>query len=59
MKTIGEVREASDEVLLILPDFGKSSVAHLRLDRWGPTREQKADLICNDLPNPNRRLSRA
>ncbi len=30
MKTIGEVREASDEVLLRLPDFGKSSMAHLR-----------------------------
>ena len=30
MKTIGEVREASDEVLLSLPDFGKSSIAHLR-----------------------------
>ena len=30
MKTIGEVREASDEVLLCLPDFGRSSVAHLR-----------------------------
>src|SRR5882757_5507637 len=30
LKTIGEVREASDEVLLSLPDFGKSSIAHLR-----------------------------
>jgi Bacterial RNA polymerase, alpha chain C terminal domain len=30
MKTIGEVREASDEVLLSLPDFGKGSIAHLR-----------------------------
>jgi DNA-directed RNA polymerase alpha subunit len=30
MKTIGEVREASDKVLLSLPDFGKSSIAHLR-----------------------------
>jgi Bacterial RNA polymerase, alpha chain C terminal domain len=30
MKTIGEAREASDEVLLSLPDFGKSSIAHLR-----------------------------
>jgi hypothetical protein len=30
MKTIGEVREASDEVLLSLPDFGRGSIAHLR-----------------------------
>ena len=30
MKTIGEVREASDEVLLSLPDFGKNSITHLR-----------------------------
>jgi hypothetical protein len=30
MKTIGEVREASDEALLSLPDFGKSSITHLR-----------------------------
>ena len=30
MKTIGEIREASDAKLLSLPDFGKGSVAHLR-----------------------------
>jgi DNA-directed RNA polymerase alpha subunit len=29
-KTVGEVREASDETLLSLPDLGKGSVAHLR-----------------------------
>jgi DNA-directed RNA polymerase alpha subunit len=27
MKTVGEVREMSDEALLSLPDFGKASVA--------------------------------
>jgi DNA-directed RNA polymerase alpha subunit len=30
LKTVGEVREISDETLLSLPDFGKGSVAHLR-----------------------------
>jgi DNA-directed RNA polymerase alpha subunit len=30
LKTVGEVRETSDEALLSLPDFGKVSVAHLR-----------------------------
>ena len=30
LKTVGEVREASDEVLLSFQDFGKASVAHLR-----------------------------
>ena len=30
MKTIGEIREASDAKLLSLPDLGKGSIAHLR-----------------------------
>ena len=30
LKTVGEVREISDETLISLPDFGKASVAHLR-----------------------------
>jgi DNA-directed RNA polymerase alpha subunit len=30
LKTIGEVREMSDEALLDLPDLGQASVAHLR-----------------------------
>ena len=30
MKTIGDVRETSDDTLLSLPDLGKGSVAHLR-----------------------------
>jgi DNA-directed RNA polymerase alpha subunit len=30
MRTIGEVREASDDTLLSLPDLGRGSVAHLR-----------------------------
>jgi DNA-directed RNA polymerase alpha subunit len=30
LKTVGEVREISDEALLALPDFGKASVVHLR-----------------------------
>jgi DNA-directed RNA polymerase alpha subunit len=30
LKTVGEVREISDETLLSFQDFGKGSVAHLR-----------------------------
>ena len=30
LKTVGEIREASDATLLSLPDLGSSSVAHLR-----------------------------
>ena len=30
IKTVGEVREMSDRALIDLPDFGKSSLAHLR-----------------------------
>lgn len=30
LKTVGEVREMSDDTLLALPDFGKTSVAQLR-----------------------------
>jgi DNA-directed RNA polymerase alpha subunit len=30
LKTVGEVREISDEALLTLPDFGNASIAHLR-----------------------------
>jgi DNA-directed RNA polymerase alpha subunit len=30
LRTIGEVREASDEMLVSLPDLGRGSVRHLR-----------------------------
>jgi DNA-directed RNA polymerase alpha subunit len=30
LRTVGEVREASDEMLMSLPDLGKVSVDHLR-----------------------------
>jgi DNA-directed RNA polymerase alpha subunit len=30
LKTVGEIRDASDATLLSLPDLGKGSVAHLR-----------------------------
>jgi DNA-directed RNA polymerase alpha subunit len=30
LKTVGEVREVSDETLMSLPDFGKGSVSELR-----------------------------
>ena len=30
LKTVGEIREASDEMLIALPDLGSGSVAFLR-----------------------------
>ena len=30
LRTLGEVRKASDEMLVNLPDLGRRSVAHLR-----------------------------
>jgi DNA-directed RNA polymerase alpha subunit len=30
LKTVGEVRETSDEILMSFQDLGKASVAHLR-----------------------------
>jgi hypothetical protein len=50
LKTVGEVRETSDETLISLPDFGKGSLSELReklpaVNRWGPTHGQKASLI--------------
>jgi len=38
-KTVGEVREASDETLLSLRDLGKGSVAHLRETLGLPSKE--------------------
>jgi DNA-directed RNA polymerase alpha subunit len=38
LKTVGEVRETSDEALLSFPDFGKASVAHLR-ETLGPAKK--------------------
>ena len=50
MKTIGEVRETSDDRLLSLPDLGSGSIAYLRetlgLPSRGQTLGQKARLIC-------------
>jgi DNA-directed RNA polymerase alpha subunit len=39
LKTVGEVREMSDETLLNLPDFGKVSVARLRETLGLPSTE--------------------
>ena len=38
-KTVGEIREASDETLLSLHDLGKGSVAHLRETLGLPSKE--------------------
>ena len=34
LKTVGEVREASDETLMTLPDLGRGSIAYLRKNGW-------------------------
>ena len=39
LKTVGEVRETSDEALLSLPDFGMASVAHLRETLGLPSKD--------------------
>jgi DNA-directed RNA polymerase alpha subunit len=39
LKTVGEVREMSDEALLSLPNFGTASVAHLRETLGLPSAE--------------------
>jgi len=42
LKTVGEVRETSDETLLSFQDFGKGSVAHLR-ETLGAEGEKRDD----------------
>jgi hypothetical protein len=42
MKTIGEVRETSDDTLLRLPDLGPASVAHLRKTLGGKARDMSS-----------------
>ena len=42
LKTVGEVRETSDEALLSLPDFGMASVTHLR-ETLGPGKKHGRD----------------
>ena len=44
LKTVGEVREISDEALLALPDFGTASVAHLR-ETLGPGKKASCSPI--------------
>jgi hypothetical protein len=39
LETVGEVREASDEILLSFQDFGKASVTHLRETLGLPSTE--------------------
>src|SRR6476661_10782077 len=39
VKTVGEIREASDAMLLSLQDLGKGSVAHLRETLGLPSRD--------------------
>jgi len=52
LKTVGEIRAASDATLLSLPDLGKgvcrssSGDVGPSLNRWGQALGQKAHLIC-------------
>jgi DNA-directed RNA polymerase alpha subunit len=39
LRTVGEVREASDDMLLSLPDLGQGSVDHLRKTLGLPSRD--------------------
>ena len=39
LRTVGEVREASDEMLLSLPDLGRGSVSYLRDTVGLPSRD--------------------
>ena len=39
LRTVGEVREASDDMLLSLPDLGHGSVTHLRETLGLPSRD--------------------
>ena len=41
LRTVGEVREASDEMLLSLPDLGQRSVEHLRKTLGQPSCDGK------------------
>jgi DNA-directed RNA polymerase alpha subunit len=42
LKTVGEVREASDAMLMTLPDLGRGSIAYLR-KTLGPRNREHAD----------------
>jgi hypothetical protein len=52
LKTVGEVREISDETLISLPDFGEGSLSDLRRKLGLPSTDgvrslgKKARLIC-------------
>jgi DNA-directed RNA polymerase alpha subunit len=39
LKTVGEVREISDETLISLPDFGKGSLSNLRMKLGLPSTD--------------------
>jgi DNA-directed RNA polymerase alpha subunit len=47
LRTVGEVREASDDMLLRLPDLGKGSVTHLRQTLGLPRTEDGGGLLEN------------
>jgi hypothetical protein len=59
LRTVGEVREAYDDMLLSLPDLEHSSVTHLRKTLGLPSRDGAGPWVKSDLPdaNPHGRLS--
>ena len=42
LKTVGEIRAASDEMLMTLPDLGRGSIAYLRIT-LGRRDHERAD----------------
>jgi DNA-directed RNA polymerase alpha subunit len=58
LKTVGEVRETSDEVLLSFQDLGKVSVAHLRETLGLPSTDgvRPSGKSPPNLPSPHGRL---
>jgi DNA-directed RNA polymerase alpha subunit len=45
LSTVGEVREASDRMLLSLPDLGSSSLIHIRETLGLPSRDGVRPLV--------------
>ena len=56
LRTVGEVREAYDDMLLSLPDLGHRSVAHLRETLGLPSRDGVRPLGKKPIPIAKTRI---
>jgi hypothetical protein len=56
LRTVGEVREASDDMLLSLPDLGHGSVTHLRETLGLPSRDGVRPLGKKPIPIAKTRI---